>query len=365
MKRLNAFTLAEIVATMLVITVVLVATLTTTKSKMEKVDKYYYYMAYSIAKDISQNVISQNNFGFAEEEASSGLAKFANKINNLFVAKLKLKGVYAATVGTPCTMADGTSGVTNANGACVFPEGTPCTTAAGDAGQYNSLGLCVAVKVVDPFEPEEDVELKSSSAADLCDAIIKVYNVNQSNCAIPASTYLTATTSGDFLTMTPHVVLNNGLRLFIASDFINIERLATEDASVNEKDKTGFILYVDSNGETAGKNKVNADVFPFYLLKSGKMVPDGGLNHYGKLGGADSTEHLTVNILYDDFSNDTRTVKILARNVDYKTGACKSGNVVSTTYCTLHDGTVVQKDAICDDVSDCRIQVNRPMRKLF
>ena len=91
MKKLKAFTLTEIVVAILVITTILTATLSITKSKMEKVDRFYYYMAFSIARDISQNIVAQGNFAIVEDEtADSGFAKFAKGFSDFFISKLRL-----------------------------------------------------------------------------------------------------------------------------------------------------------------------------------------------------------------------------------------------------------------------------------
>ena len=48
-----AFTLTELVITMIIITLVIMVTLPLTKKKMEKVDTYSYYMGYVLAKEIA------------------------------------------------------------------------------------------------------------------------------------------------------------------------------------------------------------------------------------------------------------------------------------------------------------------------
>ena len=72
-----------------------------------------------------------------------------------------------------------------------------------------------------------------------------------------------------------------------------------------------------------------------------------------------------ANVLYDDFAGDNRVVKTLLYGVDYRTAACVSGTVISEMYCTKPNGTVITKNGICNEVSDCRIRINRPMRRLF
>ena len=276
MIKLKAFTLTELVAAMVVMTLVVSATLSVTKSKLEKVDKYHYYMTYSIAKDIAQNVMSQT-LNYEDFEY------------------------------------------------------TPSIT----------------------------------TTTQLCNKIEELYNVLDSKCDLPPLTYSTAVNTQDFSEVEPQVTLSNGAKIFIVTDGGDIQNLATDVTSVSSLDKQGFTIYISISGSK--KMRTYIDVFPYYLLYSGKMVPEGGKNtSRNKLGGAESKDHLTVNVLYDDFSgvDNTRLNKTLLRNVDFKTAACKSGFVISSKYCTLSNGTELVKDNICT-TKDCYYKVNRPMRRLF
>ncbi len=422
MRKLKAFTLTEIVVAILVITVVLTATLSITKSKMEKVDKYYYYMAFSIAKDISQNIVGQMDFALPSEEADSGLSKFAYNFNKFLLSKFQLKSVHAASIfgvgsfkiedGTRiagCGIAgyDWQKNPLTGEYECMpvstklegdFVQVGGGTQVKEDGGEIDTSesGLTNSEDPAQGSDPESDPETEPeseptpdpasetpteptpetpaesepetpslSTAADLCGEIVKMYNVAQSDCSIEPWAYSQARVSGDFSNVTPQIVLNNGLRLFIASDFKEIPQLASEDVNALEKDRQGFVLYVDSNGGKAGKNRLDSDIFVFYLLKSGKMVPDRGPYAVNSPTGPDSTDSLSVNVLYDDFSSGNRVLKTLMHGVDYRTAACASGTVISATYCTKPDGSVITKNAACGVENDCRIKINKPMRKLF
>ena len=75
------------------------------------------------------------------------------------------------------------------------------------------------------------------------------------------------------------VKLANGLIVYIGSDMVVIPDLAD---AINEDDSKGYVVYIDVNGDS-GEGKLWEDVFPFYLLKSGKILagyredtPSGG-----------------------------------------------------------------------------------------
>ena len=101
--------------------------------------------------------------------------------------------------------------------------------------------------------------------------------------------------------MTPHIVLQNGLKIYIASDYGEIDQL---NDSVDEADKTGFTIYIDVDGKRS-KTRLYDDVFPFYLAKSGKVIPGYDSNI---VAGANCEKNLAFDILYDKFSGANRMV---------------------------------------------------------
>ncbi len=254
-----AFTLGELVAALIVITIIVLVTIPITAKKMEKVNKYAYFMAYETMRSISANVISQTSYSLNETS---------------YTAKI------------------------------------------------------------------------------FCGEIADLFNVDTESCSVATSSAASAAVSGDFSKVTPHIVLSNGLQFYIASSLSNISQLS--DAS--QKDRVGFTVYVDINGK-AGHNKLYTDVFPFYLLASGKTVPgykQDGDEEYG----ANSTNYLSLNVIYDSFSGNNRSVELLLRETSFKNAACATGYVDSSTYC----GTSTKYNLCKKSYHDCRFIVNKPFR---
>lgn len=184
----------------------------------------------------------------------------------------------------------------------------------------------------------------------LCEIIKEKYNIRKDNCNVLISSIQSAVENTDFTNVTPHIVFSNGLKLYIGNDFEEISELSDAGA----EDNTGFALYIDVNGDS-GKSKLYQDVFPFYLLKSGKVV--AGYNP-AVLAGANNHKSLSYNVIYDSYSGGNRTVKVLLKEADFKTAACAVGYITSLKYCD----TTVKYDLCKESYRDCRIIVNEPFK---
>lgn len=179
-----------------------------------------------------------------------------------------------------------------------------------------------------------------------------------------------AVTSKKFNGTEPHIVLINGIRIYIGAHYGNIPKLA--DSSIVE-DKKGWLIYLDVNG-TSGRSRLYEDVYPFYLLKSGKVIPDF---ETGNVAGASSEENLSVQVLYDEFDDvnnrrlEKRLIPAVTNGADpnsFKSAACAAGYIQSSTYCgfnpadaTLNPNTF---NCIINESADCRIKVKAPIRIL-
>lgn len=450
MKKRSAFTILELVAAMIVITLILAATLSITKSKLEKVDKYAYYMAYNVSVDIARNIIAQSRYGerceYAGTEDSDKYDEYGDTLSLLpqkVIAKLAnkypLKKMYAMSNPNfdnneqfKCPWVSGglgDGGYANCGGGSIGVGGSRWEPDIGgevlecQACEYGSGGLCIKVsnynacicgqqnkiwkdgscqdpttddptprscgacqylsdsgtcenlpyydqcmcerkgKVWKDGTCQKPVPATSPTAESLCERIRDMYNISESNCSLDIATYATSIASGDFSSATPHIVLTNGLKMYITTGAVNIDALGpSDDTNIDREDRVGYTVYIDDNGKS-GKSKVYSDVFPFYLLISGKVVPAGGNNAAGKASGADSVDHLNFNVFYDTFSTK-RAQKMLSRDVDFRTAACMTGYIVSPTYCKK-GATVISKNASCTKESDCRFKVNKPLKGLF
>ena len=214
----------------------------------------------------------------------------------------------------------------------------------GHVHEYRTDSDTWAICCRDLDEEPEPVEY----AKTLCEEIEKTYNIKESNCTVPA-----ADASGrDFSEITPHIILSNGLRLYIGSEYEEIDDLSD---STDAEDKEGFIIYIDVNG-TTGKGKLYEDVFPYILLKSGKVVPAYEADNNS---GGTNKEHLSINVLYETYNNGGRQVNLLLRDANFRKAACTTGYVTSKKYCGSNN---VQYNVCKKEYHDCRLIINRPIK---
>lgn len=184
-----------------------------------------------------------------------------------------------------------------------------------------------------------------------CQKLEQTFNKYKSDCSVPVATVQAAVPGGNFKNLTPHIELANGLKLYIGSDLGTISELSDAE---DELDREGFEIYIDVNGES-GKSILWEDVFPFYLLKSGKVI--AAYNESSPSGG-NNMEHLKVNVVYDDYSGPNRALKLLMKDANFRSAACAVGYIKSSKYC---DGKV-QYDLCKDMTRDCRMMVKEPIK---
>lgn len=263
----KAFTMFELVIAMAIVAILALVTIPIAKHKMEKVDKFSYYLAYATVQDIAANIVAQSNY------------------------------------------------------------------------EYNETSL-------DEMSTSDNLD----TATNLCDKIKADYNTSGYDCGISASQMRTNTSSG-FSDAASHIRLSNGLNIFIMSDLAKINDLSD---AVDKRDRVGYLIAVDSNGYK-GKGILYQDVYPFYILLTGKVLP---LYNPSGVGGANDAELLAGNILYDDYSTGNRVVKAAQTNVDYQTGICATKGIQSSKYCKS-----ISVNSNCSNSNaDCRYVINKPMK---
>lgn len=202
----------------------------------------------------------------------------------------------------------------------------------------------------------------------LCNDIKNSYSVSQSDCNASIDNVKTAVQSANFANLTPHITLISGSKIFLASNFKEMEEIAQLKDSVDEDDRVGFVVYVDIDGKRS-KTRLYDDVFPFYLTKSGKVIPGYDSNI---VAGANCEKNLAFDILYDKFSGENRMVKqyeigsITGSDMNsFKNTACISGYVKSLIYCGVSPDMSITYDGVnckTDTKADCRIRVRKPLR---
>ncbi len=421
-----AFTIAELVAAMLVMTMIVAITIPITRNKMQKVDYSHYYLGYAAMKDISANAfpkfkeIIETSEGTDEDcafeiggtcygtqffptlmtyaecagenatssrtETTAGaeasalgieqcyweedywagavkacggtnkmptmaqLAEIANYIYNTNQIQAK-NDVSNLTMDTSKASSLGfTLNSSNAFYVWSCEEGGNHkfaysrhfnSTSTRYTSQYRYSSKLQAVCVIGEAEEPDPVDNPKL----LCETIKDMYNIKNSKCDASVADVQTSAVSLDFSTLTPHITLTNGLKIYIGSDLVTLPDLSD---AVEENDQSGFIIYIDVNGK-AGKSKLYEDVFPFYLLKSGKVL---AAYNPALAAGGNNVDNLNCRVLYDE----NRTVKVLMRDATFQEAACATGMIQSELYC----GENVQYEICKDMAKDCRVRENKP-----
>ncbi len=171
----------------------------------------------------------------------------------------------------------------------------------------------------------------------------------------------------------PHVTLTNGVRIYVGAHYDDIPKLSDAEPD----DRKGWLLYLDVNGKK-GRSGLYEDVYPFYLLTSGKIIPD---YEAGNVAGASSEENMSVQVLYDEFDDvnnirlEKRLIPVATDGADvnsFKSAACASGYIKSATYCGYNVDAGnnpinpnIPNCSLSENVTmDCRIKVKAPIRIL-
>ncbi len=267
----NAYTLAEIVITMVVLAIVVSVTLQITTSKITRVNKYNYYAAYTVLTDLAAELVYESEDGTIP---ATGLCSKMEELINIYDKELEVNGV--------------------------------------------------------------DVTPSCSNTHAI-------------------------TTTTDFTKLNPNLVTRNGMRFYNLNPWYNpISKLAGED----ENDAQGYTIYIDIDNER-GSGKLYQDVYPFYLTKSGKVIP--AYPDSGKSGG-NSNFLMQFSVRKDEFAPvggyETRSEHWLLKSVSFQEAACKSGFIKSPTYC----GTVAI-DTECNDAldktADCIMVPVKPIKYMI
>ena len=141
----------------------------------------------------------------------------------------------------------------------------------------------------------------------------------------------------------------------------------------------GFTVYVDINGLGAGSGTLWDDVFPFYILTNGTVLPGYPIDasrtaQTGKTSvfmGGNNAAYLPVDVYYYKPSGNARRRVNVATNVSFARGACLAGIVPEQTfYCQnifnredANQEAQYQKERqVCRDQGNCMIYVKKKSR---
>lgn len=93
MKKINfrkAYTMAELVAAMIIIGMLITITSGITKSKVTKVQKYYYYAAYTMLTSVASEILAESDDGLIPEDTNI-CSEFEERLN-LFSGDVTVNG---------------------------------------------------------------------------------------------------------------------------------------------------------------------------------------------------------------------------------------------------------------------------------
>ena len=76
------------------------------------------------------------------------------------------------------------------------------------------------------------------------------------------------------------------------------------------------------------------------------------------ISGPINKEYMKVNVLYDNYSAQSRQIKLLLKDTNFRAAACAIGYVTASGYC---DGRT-EYDLCKKDYHDCRMIVKEPYK---
>ena len=346
MKKLRAYTLAEIVVTMVIMAIVAGISIKISRAKLDNIITYTYYTAYSTVK----TAVSQMLVDFSVKEYTG--------VNQ--------------TPGGTCTDTPPTTD----HIICSTDNEWVC-----EAGyQLNAdQNACISMPRTVPRAGVRTNTMDDKQVT-FCEKFIEYLNTNDNsaNLTKSGSNYVeckgAAITSSitNFSNVKADFVLRNGMRVYNAgqnpAEISALQNIAGTDSyagitdnydSVTNTNLYGYTLYIDIDGST-GPSTLWQDVYPIYVTVSGKVIPayraaDGA-------GGNDRKYLQTSVALLNGASQPTWKTKSVA----FKESACISGYIPSNatgakcSYCGS-----IEVDSDCNaEGSECRMQIIKPIKGL-
>ena len=290
MKRFfKAYTLAEVVITMLVIAAVVSVSIKIAKTKMDSIISYTYYSAYQTL--VERVAVIRANF--RDEEIYTS---------------------FAPTTESPKFGECGENQLYKIDRTC-YEYGQPSTL------PRNGFNFCLKFA--------EGVNVLSTFAES------SICNGSQINNIDP-----------DFNSAIPDLVLANGIRIFNMSKTpleLHIDSLAGPypeneffDIDGNffspyHAKGYGYIVYVDIDGAANGNNVFEEDIFRFFITLSGNVIPDTGSLSTNPVG-ANNKMYLQVSVM--QIFNGA-PVKWVKKSITFQEAFCGANILgVDTPYCT-------------------------------
>lgn len=133
-------------------------------------------------------------------------------------------------------------------------------------------------------------------------------------------------------------------------------------------DKDAYMLVVDIDGTENGKNLPFYDQMPFYITRTGKVIPEWGAitgfrgyaaNEYD---GAANATLMSFDVVYNNGNSNKLAILNGGRSVSFPVAACLAG-YISGGYCNVgNNGSKIGKSSTCDASADCRVRLVKKMK---
>lgn len=357
MKKTRAYTLAEIVITIIVIAIVAAITVKASRAKLDSIITYTYYAGYSTIKTVA----SQMMVDFSSKEYA-GLDPGPNE--------------------------EGCSEIPIAHEVC---NGGVNVCEAGyeykDGGYTECINIVRTVPRVGKAASKRLDEQKT-----FCEKFAEYVNTNENSDALAksGSNYVQCSgsqispTDNDFSAKKADLVLRNGMRIYNASqdpsEIEDLDGIGPSDSlsekfllmlgdasnNVTNSNAVGYTLYIDIDGASGPSTKWQ-DVFPIYVTLSGKVIP--AFSSVSGVGGADK-KYLQTSVE----RVDGKKITWPAKSVSFRESACKSGYIPSKnptgnhtcSYCSEFAAIPLSRvdyEQSCDAPGVvCRMKIIKPIK---
>jgi hypothetical protein len=388
MKNINklAYTLAEVVIVMLIISVIVGIGIKISKLKTSKITPINYYSAYSTLKNVNAEMLkdfkTNDDYLLSHKILKMFLPPvFAQISEEEFMCEIgysKLctpRGCSCVEDGSSLPLEDETEDVQQV---CpvVIPCGKQCdastnyllkdisgfsrTCSTSNQQWSETKCACIPTTQTLPRKGENYCKLFANYTNTIPSLI-------EGGTECKGDSISDSTTS--FNNKKPDVVLRNGMYLYnMSQNPVQISILqgnsngttyTKDDGSEVDIDEWGYTIYVDIDGKNSD-GVLWEDVFPFYVTLSGIVVPGFSMG-VDQAGGANA-QYLQTSIS-DEYSSDgVREINWITKGKSFKESACKMGYLKDTSsYCKMPQAYTQNVNCTMSG-HDCRFHYITPIK---
>ena len=210
-----------------------------------------------------------------------------------------------------------------------------------------------------------------------CDKFASLVNTKSGSAECGGSAVNSANVGNiNFSTLTPDLILRNNLKLYnlksapidlgaagqvLAGNYDGSKFINSDNVEV-DANKWGYLVYVSIDGN-ASDARLWSEVFPFYVLLNGKVIPAYNMTANAEPVGGNSRNYLQVSVENETFSADGhRKISWIAKSVSFKEAACVAGYISQNTpYCST--APAFTRNALCSETeANCRVKHIRPIK---